>query len=378
VNKRLVFVNMILRSLVRRRLRMLAAFLAVALGSTVLSGMLTLYRDIPRQLGREFRSYGANMVLVPSGESGIMSMDEVEAAAEHLPPDQLVGITPYRYESLGINRQPYTAAGVRFAQIAKTSPYWQVDGSWPARGDEIMIGADISRITGITPGTQARISGHARDMTPFALDMIVSGVVRTGGTEESVIFMELGSLERIMGAPGRVNLVEISIEAGQDELAALAAEIGENVEGATPRLVKRVASSEATVLGKLRFLVFLVAAVVMGLTLICVATTMMTVVMERRKEIGLKKALGAESGTVIMEFIAEGAVLGLAGGIAGVALGYYFAQLTSRSVFGRSVEFDLVAVPAALAAAVAVAVLACLLPVKKAAEVEPAIVLRGE
>ena len=369
---------MILRSLTRRRSRMFAALLAIAIGSTVLSGMLTIYMDIPRQLGREFRSYGANLVLVPTGESGLMSMDDVEEAAEYLPADKLVGVTPYRYESLGINRQPYTTAGVRFAQVSKTSPYWQIDGSWPTSGNEILIGSDIAEFTGITPGTQTRISGHTRDMKPFALDMTVSGVLKTGGAEESVIFVELASLEKMMGDSGVVNLVEISIEGTQDELQEIVADIEANVEGVAPRLVRRVASSEATVLGKLRTLVFLVTAVVMGLTLICVATTMMTVVMERRKEIGLKKAIGADSSAVVREFITEGAVLGAAGGLFGVVCGFFFAQLISMNVFNRSVAFDYVAVPAALAAAVGVTVLACLLPVKRAAEVEPAIVLRGE
>lgn len=196
MKKRTVFINMIVRSLTRRRSRMAAALLAIAIGSTVLSGMLAIYLDIPRQLGREFRSYGANMVLVPTGESGILSMDDMEEEEEYLHQDKLVGITPYRYESLSINRQPYTTVGVRFAQVAKTSPYWRVDGDWPASGNEIMIGADIAQFTGITPGTQTRISGHTREMKPFALDMTVAGVLRTGGAEESVIFVELASLEK--------------------------------------------------------------------------------------------------------------------------------------------------------------------------------------
>ncbi|MCC8167216.1 MAG: ABC transporter permease [Planctomycetes bacterium] len=198
MKKRLVFANMVFRSLTRRRSRMIAALLAIAIGATVLCGMLTIYLDIPRQLGREFRSYGANMVLVPTGETGIMHMDDVMEAADYLPPDKLVGVTPYRYESLSINRQPYTTAGVRFAQVAKTSPYWQLDGEWPARPNEIIIGAEIARFTGIAPGTQTRISGHTREMKPFAVDMTVTGVVKSGGAEESIIFIEMSALEQIM------------------------------------------------------------------------------------------------------------------------------------------------------------------------------------
>ena len=48
---------------------MLTALLAVAVGATIISGMVTVYRDVPEQLGREFRAYGANLLLLPAGET---------------------------------------------------------------------------------------------------------------------------------------------------------------------------------------------------------------------------------------------------------------------------------------------------------------------
>ena len=49
-------------SLIRRRSRIAIALLGVAIGATVLLGMVTLCYDIPRQMGQEFRSYGANLL----------------------------------------------------------------------------------------------------------------------------------------------------------------------------------------------------------------------------------------------------------------------------------------------------------------------------
>ncbi|MDR1521141.1 MAG: FtsX-like permease family protein [Planctomycetota bacterium] len=372
------FAGLVLKALARRRSRLLTALLAIGIGSTVLSGMLAVYLDMPRQLEREFRSYGANLILAPAGDLGIMSLDAAEEAAEYLPPDKLIGATPYRYEPLSINRQHFTGAGVRFSQARKTSPYWRVEGEWPRRVDEILIGADIARFTGIAPGTMARVSGRARDGSPAAMDMIVSGVLTSGGSEDGVVFMELSSLERLLGGAGEVSLVEISVSGSEDELKAMVGEIEANVSGLVPRLVRRLAHSEAAVLGKLRFLTFLVTAVVMGLILICVATTMMTAVMERRREIGLKKALGADSSAIVCEFLGEGAALGLAGGLLGSFGGYFFAQIVGVGVFVRNLDFSFAAALITAAAATGIAVLASLLPVLRAAEVEPALVLRGE
>jgi putative ABC transport system permease protein len=142
--------------------------------------------------------------------------------------------------------------------------------------------------------------------------------------------------------------------------------------------VKRVTQSEGAVLTKLQALVYLVTVVVLLLTMICVATTMMAVVTERRREIGLKKALGASDQGIILEFLGEGLFLGGLGGLFGAALGFAFAQFVSVNVFSRTVNFLPLLVPVTVTASMAVTVLAGMIPVRRATDVDPAIVLRGE
>ena len=137
-------------------------------------------------------------------------------------------------------------------------------------------------------------------------------------------------------------------------------------------------ASERTVLTKLESLVFIVTLVVLALTMICVATTMMAVIAERRKEIGLRKALGALNSSIIMEFMGEGLVLGAVGGILGSVLGYYFADLVSMNVFSSSITFRPLLIPITIIASVLVTGLACLIPIKSAVDVDPALVLKGE
>ena len=109
--------------------------------------------------------------------------------------------------------------------------------------------------------------------------------------------------------------------------------------------VKRVTQSQDTVLSKLTALILLVNVVILILTIISVSTTMIAMIAERKKEIGLKKALGAHNKEIIMDFIGESVLLGLVGGFIGVILGFEFAQRVSLSVFGRTITFQYLLIP---------------------------------
>jgi putative ABC transport system permease protein len=377
MTKRAMYFKMITSSLIRRRSRMFVALLAVAVGATILSGLVTVYYDIPRQMRQEFRSYGANLILVSAGGETIAE-ESAAAALACIPADEVVGIAPYRYETVKINEQPFMAAGTELAEARKASPYWFVSGEWPEQSGSVLIGQEVADMIKLLPGNSFTITGTDIAGEPFSRDFRVSGIVQTGGTEETFIFMSLADFAAAIGENGAYDVVECSISASQDELETIAALVTENAEGVAPRLVTRVTRSEGTVLTKLQALVFLVTAVVLLLTMICVATTMMAVVAERRREIGLKKALGAPDRSIITEFLGEGLFLGCLGGALGVALGFVFAQIIGVNVFSRSVNFPIALAPATLVASVVITGLACFIPVRSATDVDPAIVLRGE
>lgn len=374
MTKYTMYSKMIVHSLLRRRSRMLVALLAVAIGATVLSGLVTIYYDVPRQMGREFRSYGANLILIPAGDSQVVTEREVAQVTGLLPQDQLVGIASYLYGRIKVNEQPILVAGTNFQEVKKVSPYWQIRGEWPrVQTDEVLIGAEIAELLKVEPGQQVTLAAGENERKAK-----VTGIIRTGGTEENYIFTDLSMLQQMLNKDGQVSVTQVSVMATEAELTGFTKSAAEKVSSITPRLVKRVTQSEEMVLGKLQALVYLVTIVVLLLTLICVATTMMAVVAERRKEIGLKKALGAENRSIVLEFLGEGLTLGALGGSLGTVLGFFFAQSVSVNVFGRMISFQPLIACMALIVSIIVTGVACLIPVKTATSVEPAIVLRGE
>ena len=486
MTKRRMFLRMITASLLRRRSRMLIALLSIGIGATILAGLVTIYVDVPRQMGAQFRSFGANMLILSDGEKG-MSKAQLDKALENIPAGQLVGAAPYRYVRVDMTtrQQSFTAAGTDFDQITKTSPYFSIEGRYPENPREVLVGKEIAETIGIREGSGmeltwqpaagetagdpsgdrqpgAILSGSAEGWsggtvyvtvklddssriasltidagtqtpeiggltqtddsfnsqfvgkslpltlgedvdalsgatitstavvealntarntqsagTAKTIKYTVTGILATGGEEESYVFMSLEDMAGLTGSDA-VNVAELSVSASAEELETYAEQITENTDSVRARLVKRVTRSETAVLGKLQSLVFLVTAVVLILTMICVSTTMMAVVSERRREIGLRKALGASDGSIRTEFLGEGMFLGLLGGILGAVLGFAFAQVVSVNVFGSSITFQPLLLPAAVIVSMGVAALSCLQPIKRAVAIDPAIVLKDE
>ena len=386
-----MYFRMITASIARRRSRMLVALLAVTVGATILAGLVMVYYDMPRQMGEQFLAYGANMILVPSADSDGMTSDEVRSAIDEIDAGVESDIS-YCYESATINDAPIIVTGCDLEKTYATSPYWQIEGTLPSEPGEVLVGLEQAQFFSLSVGDTVPIAYLPPDAAAVASganlngevegkvfkDFTVAGILDTGGSEEGYFFVSEQDLSALIGEDLTYDVTELRINADADELQSAVDKIEAAVPGVSPQLVKRITESQTTVLSKLSALVLLVTVITLALIMITVATTMTAVVTERRREIGLRKALGASDGSIMFEFMGEGLLIGFIGGLLGSFLGFGFAYLVSTNVFNSTITFLPALIPVTIIVALAVTALACILPVRNATKVDPALVLKGE
>ncbi|MDR1451204.1 MAG: FtsX-like permease family protein [Helicobacteraceae bacterium] len=355
-----LFLSALIGVFIRRRSRSTVALIAISLGATAFFGMLTIYYDAPRRLSEIFRAYGANVLL--TGEGGVTKEDIANVKAL-LSENGLAGIAPYEYKSALLNGRSVTTARTDLAQAFAVNPYWQVSGELPSVAGEAAAGYDLAEALNLKAGSKALLDN--------AKEIAIRAVVKTGGGGDEVLYISADD-------NFTADLAELSVSASGDALQTAMNDLSAKLPRLTPKLIKRVANSETVVLKKLNALMTLVTIAAIALTMICVSSTMAATVAERQKEIGLKKAIGAENRDIIAEFLSEALVLGLFGGALGSLFGFALANFVSLSAFSTSVGFNFVLALATIAVSAVFTAAAAIFPAYSAARVNPIAVLREE
>src|SRR5712691_2265375 len=133
----------------------------------------------------------------------------------------------------------------------------------------------------------------------------------------------------------------------------------------------------AHLLGRIRVLILSTVILILALTTLCVLATMAALAMERRRDVGLMKALGGSMSRVFRLFVTEAGSLGVLGGLLGYVVGILLSEWMGRRVFGVGVTPRLEVLPLTVVLMVGVA-LAGALPLRLLGRVRPAVILRGE
>jgi len=431
-----MFLRLVADSFTRRPRRKVLTAAALSLGMAVVTAALSVSLDVGDRLASEFRSLGANLVVTPEADSLPLEIGGVDYrpvnAGAYLPEadlpkiktvfwhNNIIGFSPILelragalplasgrwIDSVSVvgawanHTVPLPDRGKFQTGIAKTNPWWQIDGRWFSDdGKECIVGATFAQKNHIKRGDF--ISLATGDVTVIPSPEEVTGILSSGGPEDEAILVPLAVAQALAGKPGQYRKLYVSALTKPEDafgrrdpatmkpdeverwmctpyVSSIAASIKEVLPGTDARVIRRVADGEGTILTRVRALLWMVTFAGLLAAALAVGASSAASVIERRTEIGLMKALGAGSGMVGFLLAAEQLLLAFVGGGVGYSLGILLARLVGQKIFGVAPAPSLLVLVAVLVLAAAVTLLGSALPMRRASRYEPAPILRGE
>jgi putative ABC transport system permease protein len=150
------------------------------------------------------------------------------------------------------------------------------------------------------------------------------------------------------------------------------------IPAAEVRPVRQIMEGEARVLGKTRATLLAAATLIILTAALCVLSTLMGWVFDRRRDFAIMKALGASGRLLNGFFAAEALALGATGALLGFFAGVGIAAWIGRVNFHAAVAARFSVLPVVLIGSMAVTLLSAILPISLLRQVQPAVILRGE
>ena len=420
-----MFVRLLYESFRRQKRRKLLAGIAITLGVAVATAMIAVATDIGDKINRELRTYGANLLVTPQEDTL-----DVEIGGVNLKPPSdgsflneadlpKIKGTFWRHNILGFSpmlpvnvslgtsggSKDVTLLGTYFAKqltfgkdefttgVRTTHPWWKVQGEWPAdTSGDVLLGEHLATKVGLEPGAFVEIAGRPHR---------VAGIVSTGGPEDDQVVVPLQVAQQALGKPGAVRRIYVSaLTKPEDALArrdpktmnpelfdrwycspyvqSIAYQLQEAIPHSHAEQIRQVAQNEGTVLSRIKGLMLLVTLAALFASALAVSAAMATAIFERRREVGLMKALGAGNFAVAALFFAEGALLALFGGVTGFLAGSFLAHRIGRSIFDSQITIQPVLFPVILVIAVIVTFAGSAAAIRRAVQFDPVFALRGD
>jgi putative ABC transport system permease protein len=428
-----MFVRLVRESLIRNPRRKLLAAAALMVGMAVATATLTIALEVGDRLAREFRSLGANLLVTPQSDTLPVEIGGVD----YRPADEgayleeadlgklkmifwrhhILGFTPFLDVPVDVSRasgattlvgtwyqhQVPVPDGTKFATgLSLTHPWWKIQGRWFKDGaGECVVGTRLAAKNPRTMAVGKTLTVTGRAVSGYPQPLLITGIVSTGGAEDNAVIAPLSVAQQISGHAGQFRQLFVSaLTKPADALSerdpqtmtpqehdrwfctpyisSISAQIEQVLPDTDVRPIRRVADTEGRILTRVSTLFWVVTLAALVAAALAVAATSATTILERRAEIGIMKAIGATNTIVAGIFLAEQLLVAIAGGLVGFAAGLGLAWRFGASVFGSPATPRLILLPVILGIAAMVAVLGSLIPLRRAARLDPAPILRGE
>ncbi|MAG47337.1 ABC transporter permease [archaeon] len=385
------FLNLSYNSLKHRKLRTLLTIIGIVIGISAIVSLLALSQGLENSINEQFEQIGPNRIFIfPkgqefsfSGEEGLTNkdIDAIEKLSE------LEWVNPW----LVASEEVKFGNEKGFAQNIIALPAKDTEKRLTDFGISLEKGRFFSNNEKGSIMIGHRIAHNFFDREVLVnsklkikdKDFRVISIISEIGNQEddSTIYMVLEDARDLFQKPNEVNFIEVKIKNGFD-INSIADKLQRKLEKSrdddlfTIQTPEQILEDINSVLGILQIVLGSIAAISLLVGAIGITNSMFTSTLERTKDIGIMKSLGAKNSHILLIFLLESAIIGLIGGVLGVIVGSLIAlgvgQAAAAGGFGLlKIIISYKIILLGLGFAVFVSVISGITPAYKASKLKP-------
>ena len=399
------YIKLAVKSVKTRQLRSILTILGVFIGIAAVVALVSLSQGLKNAVADQFTKLGSDKILVQAASGGFgppgtavtvpLTLKDKKALEQVSSINLVVGrlIRTVQVESHNQNRYTYSTSlpdtPKERSLIIEINDYQLLEGRFFERSNarEIIIGYNLQKDFFDNPlilRNKVKIQGE---------EFIIVGILKESGNpqRDNTIIIPEDSMREILNVPEAYDLLAATINSGETLATASEdakkqlrktrnVEIGK--EDFTIQTPEQLLGTLTTILNIIQGVLVGIAAISLLIGGIGIMNTMYTAVIERTREIGIMKSIGATPKNIMIIFLIESGLLGLIGGIIGVILGISLAKIVEFAAyqsFGSSLiqaTISPTVIIGALFFATIVGAISGAFPARQAAKLNPVDALR--
>jgi putative ABC transport system permease protein len=332
-----------INNLRRRKGKVFFLILGLTIGITTVVTLISITRMMNEDISKKLDEFGANILIIPRSDDlslsyGGMSLGGVAIDAQTLRDSDLPKIrqievrenisivSPKLIGVTEIDGKKVLLMGVLFTEELRLKKWWKIHGAEPKTRDEVLLGNEVAVRLFKSTGDSLLINGK---------QVRISGVLdETGSQDDFLIFGDLSFVQETMKKPGALSLIEVSAFCNTCPIEEIVRQISEKLPHAKVTTIKQTLQTKMEALDHFKKFSVGISIIVLLIGSLIVFTNMMASVNERKREIGIFRAIGFRKSHVVRIIFLEASIVGFIAGIIGYLLGLGVSQIIGPIITG--------------------------------------------
>ena len=378
-----------INNLRRRKSKVLFLILGLTIGMTTVVTLISITRKMNEDISNKLDEFGANILVIPRSDDlslsygglniGGVSVDAQTLKDSDIPKirqievkENISTVSPKLIGVVEIEGKKILLTGVVFQEETRLKKWWKVHGAVPKSRNEVLLGNEIAVRLFKSAGDPLTINGKTVN---------ISGVLdETGSQDDFLIFGDLAFVQEVLKKPGALSLIEVSAFCISCPIEEIVSQISNALPHAKVTAIKQTLQTKMEALDHFKKFSLGISVIVLLIGGLIVFTNMMASVNERKREIGVFRAIGFRKSHIIRIIFLEAFVVGLIGGVAGYLLGLgssYMLGPVITGIKGGRIVIDPVLAVGVVFLSVAMGILSSIYPAIHASKMDPTTALRA-